>query len=320
MKMKKLISLLCAAVLTAVCAVAASASYAVPPEYPAPNVPTSGAADDPTRVVDAEIVESRIAEGEAVYLYPAANDEVILDKSTLAAIARASEPVTFVNVETSVTMTIDPDKMTAQAREVDLNIPVVPADDGRGIVIAPPTHGEYGFTISLQIPASAFPPGFNVNNARCYYVDDNGGITPADGYFAVINGNIFFEFDHASSYLIADEVPLSMRLSPAANGATETAPEEIEPDDTAESEEDTIGAETDEVTEDETDETVEISEDVEETEPAVIAEETTTTAAATVEETTAQTPADSNPHTGVTLAIGLTVAAGAVAVVSKKRK
>jgi hypothetical protein len=294
------------------CVVVANASYAADPGYVAPDEPTSGTIEEPTKIVSADAVEERVSEGEAVFLKPAADEPVIVDKSTLAVIAQASAPVTFVNVDTAVTLTIDPAKMTDAVIEVDLNIPVVPAEDGKGIVIAPPTHGEYGFTISLQIPTTALPADFDVNNAVCYYIADDNTVTKYDGYFEVIDGNIFFEFDHASSYLITDDP--SMVVMPAGEETTEAEPEEIDP-----SEDTDFAEETEEEITEEIGEESEPEEDIT-TEEVTTVEETTTAEVTEAPAAVGDTEATGNPKTGVTLAIGTVIAAGAVAIITKKRK
>jgi hypothetical protein len=313
--MKKLISMLCATAVMAACVVMASASYATDPEYVAPETPAPATEEEPTKVVDAEIVEERVAEGEAVFLKPVADEPVEVDKSTLAVIAQAAEPVTFVNVETAVTLTIDPAKMTEDAKPVDLNIPVAKAADYSGLEVAPRTHGAYGFTISMQIPRTAFPTGFDFDNAVCYYVDNNK-YTRHNGFFGFIGGNFFFEFDHASSYLISDDPTLAAEVGPAGDETTEAEPEEVDP---SEEEEGVEVAEEpeEEITEEVTEEVVDVV-----PEETTVVEETTTAAAEETEAPAAagDTSAAGNPKTGVTLAIGTVIVAGSIAIATKKRK
>lgn len=299
--MKKVLSVLCSAAVTLslfTVSVSAASGYATDPGYsvPKPIDKTSTDKAEEANVVTAvseQAINDAITSGTPIQI----GDSSKITKDALATIIEAGKPVTF-ETKDGVSLEIDPASITDSAREIDLSMEVslyskaaqvsdtvkVPANS---IVINPTASGEFGFTISITIPAQMLKDaGLNGNNVKLYYIDDNGNVTDLGKAKLNSDGSVSFPISHASQYVLAEEAPVNV------------ADENEEELDSEEDEEEFSEAE------DNKSSNSNVS-------SVTVADTGSSEAAAGNER---------NPSTGVTLALTAAGAAGLIAIISKKSK
>jgi len=146
-----------------------------------------------------EGIEIYIGDGEGDYL---------LTEGVLAEILKSGVPVTFVTDEYSVT--IDPSDITDAARAINLRMDVntvnysVANVTATAIVIAPSASGEFGFAVTVTIPAAQIAAaGFNnVWNLKAYHI--SGDIITKHPITVNPDGSISIKFSGASEYIITE--------------------------------------------------------------------------------------------------------------------
>ncbi|MCI7767168.1 MAG: hypothetical protein MSJ26_04205 [Oscillospiraceae bacterium] len=148
-------------------------------------------------VVSSSAVTDAIASGSSVSI---SGDSVALGRAAVSAIANAEEPVTFVNEDTGIEISIDPASVTSVG-SVNLGLDVKPADTG--IVIQPFMSGEFGLTMDITIPAKAIPASVDINNAHLFYISDDGKIEDLGAIEPNEDGSVTVSISHASSYVIS---------------------------------------------------------------------------------------------------------------------
>jgi hypothetical protein len=259
--------------------------------------------ETPATVLTQSSIDSILDEAEkngkdvvVVYMEEDSNGKVTVQESAIAEIAN-SDVTVVIEVDGDVvdyTVTIDPDLIdTPKAINIAMDIEI-DTDEGEtvsgveipegSVIIKPQQKGNFGMTLTVTIPASAFA-GMNTGNLSLYYVSDNGEVSKLSDSQITVNadGSVSISISHASAYMISDIAP------------------------------DTDGEDDDIIIEDDDDDDIIIEDDIDtsdndngktDEEVIVIVGED-----------------DANPHTGVALALGaLAASAAAVAITAKKRK
>lgn len=168
---------------------------AAPVVTPVDSGSTESTASTETTVKTREVTNA-IASGEAVSV---SGESISLGKNAVAAIAKADAPVTFVNSDTGVSITIDP-ATVEKVGKIDLGMAVEETD--MGVKITPAMTGKFGLTLSVTIPKASIPASVDVNNAHLYYVSDEGKVEDLGALTANKDGSFTVELTHASSYII----------------------------------------------------------------------------------------------------------------------
>lgn len=158
---------------------------------------TAEAAPIVETVVSSRTVTNAIASGDSVSI---SGDSIALGRSAVSAIANAEEPVTFVNEDTGVVISIDPESVTSVG-SVNLGLDIKPADTG--LVIEPFMSGDFGLTMDITIPAKAIPATVDMDNAHLFYISDDGKIKDLGPIKANADGSVTVSISHASSYIIS---------------------------------------------------------------------------------------------------------------------
>ena len=148
-------------------------------------------------VVESKAVNEAIATGESV---PVKGDSIVLGKAAVAAILKSETPVSFENQDTGITITIDPAKVQ-NVGKLDLGMDVQKNDTG--LEITPAMTGDFGLTLSVTIPKANIPATVDVNNARLFYVSDEGKVTDLGSIKPNEDGGFTIDITHASSYIIS---------------------------------------------------------------------------------------------------------------------
>lgn len=324
---KLVVSALAASMMITATAVSASAiSYGpVTPDTPTPGTTTTAAttaapaadadaaADDAdtvvaTGVVTEEVLVSAVADavkaGATEVTVKVAEDTttggVTVQEAVIADIAKSGVTVTFdvkpVN-GTAYSVTIDPSTIK-DATSINLGMAIltgsdivtaasaldidIPGASVNAVMIAPMTHGEFGMDLTITLPAEAFAD-FDIDEAMLFYLADDGSVTDVSDQLTFdANGNGSITISHASAYVISD-----IDLVAAAEDLYADLSDDDEDEDDA-----AVDASIDE------------DDDKADDEPVIIsgAEE------------------DSNPGTGVGLALGAVAVSAAAVVLAKKRK
>jgi hypothetical protein len=323
---KFVVSALAASMMITATAVSASAiSYGggVAPVTPTPATTTAAAtttapaavdaaADDAgtvvaTGVVTEEVLVSAVADavkaGATEVTVKVAEDAttggVTVQEAAIADIAKSGVAVTF-DVKpvsgTAYSVTIDPSTIT-DASSINLGMAIltgpdiataaaafdIPVDSAvNAVMIAPMAQGEFGMELTITLPASAFGT-IDTDSAMLFYLADDGSVTDvSDQLVFDADGNGSITISHASAYVISD-----IDLVAAAEDLYADLSDDDEDEDDA-----AVDASIDE------------DDDKADDEPVIIsgAEE------------------DSNPGTGVGLALGAVAVSAAAVVLAKKRK
>jgi hypothetical protein len=143
-------------------------------------------------------------------------DSTVMSASSLKAIRESEMPLTVI-LPNGLRIVIDPELITDDARDLDLNIDISIATGGEdiagvsipanAIIIAPSAHGAFGFTISFDIMSDVLAnAGITAENAKKFHVAADGTVTDMSDYITVnSDGSITVHISHASAfYLTAD--------------------------------------------------------------------------------------------------------------------
>jgi len=192
--MRKLISVLCAALL-AMSLVITAAAYPQSPGYSQPK------ADEKTAVNDS-VVTDAIANATGDTIIIDITKDAAIDTSALAAIAAQDKPVVFVAEGFSII--ILPGDIGDNAKGINLSMAITTAN-GK-IEIVPSAKGDFGFAFTIVIPAANInSSGLKTSALKAYYVDDSGKVTKKLPSKLNDNGSFSLKVSHASSYIITDQ-------------------------------------------------------------------------------------------------------------------
>jgi len=160
-------------------------------------------------------IEQALASGEALVLTTGASTNI-----TAADLQKIkdSEGVLDIQLPNGVRISIDSATIGANPVPIDLNIAVtvtsnattingvqVPANS---LIIAPSTHGVYGFTIEIHITAAKLAEvGLNGNNVRFFYIASDGVVTEQSRIKRETDGSVIISIDRASRYVLSATAP-----------------------------------------------------------------------------------------------------------------
>jgi len=142
-------------------------------------------------------------------------DSTVISASSLQTIKETDKPLIVV-LPNGLTLFIDPESITEDARDIDLNFDVrVSTEDdviagvavpANSILISPPTHGQFGFTVSFDLSAEFLADaGITAENARKYHVCAEGNVTHMrDSIDVNDDGSITVHISHASAYYLTE--------------------------------------------------------------------------------------------------------------------
>jgi len=178
---------------------------------PAPQQPTP-----PQTIPDSVITGALNDDNPSIKLEE--GDPTTISEDELQAI-RDSGKTIEIELPNGVVVSIDPDTITDGARAIDLNIgviitsqattvnnTVVPANS---IVLAPPTHGEFGFVLNIHITAQLLADaGLNGANVRFFYISSTGVVTEQSRITRNADGSVTISIDRASQYVLSSTPPV----------------------------------------------------------------------------------------------------------------
>lgn len=162
--------------------------------------------------VPTKSVKDAIKSGEKVSI---SGDSIVMNKAAISAIAKAEAPVTFVNEDTGVEITIDPETITSIG-SVNLGMDIKP--DDTGLVIEPFMSGDFGLTMDINIPSKAIPTSVDVNNAHLFYISDDNKIEDMGALEANSDGSLTISISHASKYVISSATAEDVSAGAGLNG------------------------------------------------------------------------------------------------------
>jgi hypothetical protein len=128
---------------------------------------------------------------------------------------READKSVEVQLPNGLVLTIDPSRITDNAVAIDLNIGIQMTSRGNqvegvpanSIVIAPNTHGDFGFEIEIAIsPAMLSESNLNGQNIGVWHVDANGVPTFKARERRNSDGSVSFSISSASHYVLADDI------------------------------------------------------------------------------------------------------------------
>lgn len=319
LSLKLVVSALVAAAMVSVSAVSVSAVDYGGGASPSTNTPTTTTTTGATTTTDTtaaptattpaaavEVVTDKVAE-EAIaaatkagassvtlYVNEDASGKATVQEAAVAAIAKSTVPVNLVvSTPAGLTygVTIDPSTVT-EPKAINLAMDffdsaaasaVLGVDVPAGVVaIAPAQKGEFGLTLGVTLPAAALT-GVDPSSAALYYVSDLGEISamPKGSFTVNADQSVTVFISHASAYVLSN-------INLAALMADYNIEDDVYDDDDYE----------DDAVVDDDDAEVDADDDF-----------------------VVDGAEDSNPGTGVTLALGaLAASAAAVVMTAKKRK
>lgn len=188
-----------------------AADYSADPDYGKPTAPAVEVAKaDVTAAITA-------ATGDVVEISTTAGAKV--DADVIAEIKGQTKPVAFKN--DAYTVTIDPTKITDDAKAIDLSMGVTPvAEETKlandvtvpegAVMVVPAAKGEFGMTVEVTVPAK----GIDKTKAKLYYVADDGKVTEVKDALKFEGDNAVITISHASSYVISEEAVKGKEGSP----------------------------------------------------------------------------------------------------------
>ncbi|MDR1688374.1 MAG: LPXTG cell wall anchor domain-containing protein [Clostridiales bacterium] len=200
---------------------AAEPAPVVPVPESAAVAPEGGAAPEAgvQAAGGAQIAAAEIESGAPIAI--SSSESVALPLDAIAVIANSPVPVTFEAGNYSIS--INPADITNGARAIDLHMDIRSETrqfggiEAKAITVAPSTSGDYGFSLTVNIPAAQFQTaGIYVQNLKAYHIADSGRITR---HPLTVNGDgsVSVKFSGASEYVITEEdLPVDEDLSAAA--------------------------------------------------------------------------------------------------------
>jgi len=208
--MRKLLSILVASVaaFSMLAVTVSAADYPTPPSYTV-EVTDTVKADDIKDALKSDKPVINIGDGD-----------VQLSKDAISEIAKGGKTVTF--TADVYTITIDPKDITNGAKAINLNMDIksatkVEGTDAKAVIIQPSASGDFGFSLTVKIPASVLTSvGVKAADAKAYYVADNGSIKKQE-MTAYTDGSASVKFNHASYYAITEKT-LAETGSTGGNG------------------------------------------------------------------------------------------------------
>jgi len=126
---------------------------------------------------------------------------------------KASEGTLNIILPNGVHISINAAQIGPNAQPIDLNIVLTPtttattvggaAVPANSLIIAPETHGAFGFTINIHVPhAQLTAAGLGSGNLNLYYVAGDGTVTNLGAVQRQSDGSVIVSISHASHYYL----------------------------------------------------------------------------------------------------------------------
>jgi hypothetical protein len=177
----------------------------------------------------ADGIEEALNSGEPLVLAPGANTNI-----TAADLQEIKDSGGVLNIvlPNGLHISISAEDITDNARPIDLNIAVTlvttattvagtqmqaPANS---LIITPSTHGQFGFTININISAERLAAAGLSENINLYYVSSAGSVTNYGAVTLNSNGSATISISHASFYILSTTPPVT--TPPREGGAPQT--------------------------------------------------------------------------------------------------
>jgi hypothetical protein len=214
--------------------------YTPPPPPPPPpgggdetDIPDGGDTPDggetpdgtepPVEPIPDDVISDVLESGDTLVLEE--GDSTVISEEALQLI-RDSDTVLEIELPSGRRVRINPETITDDAVSIDLNVDViitsqatdipVVTDTGtrevripaNSIVINPATHGNFGFTLEIDISAEELRElGLRGDNVRLFYVGDDGSVQEMGRIRRNADGSITILIDSASRYVLAERAP-----------------------------------------------------------------------------------------------------------------
>lgn len=304
---------------------------------------SSGIVDEKATV---DLIEDA-GEGDTVEIEvaPASNGKITLTEGTIGALKNSGATlvvdvkgedytiaISDVTDAQTINIAMDISASTDGASALaDLGVDVGSDFSGSAIVIAPAQSGEFGLTLTINLPASA-TKDLDKKNTRLYYIDDDGVAQDLGKVKFNADGSVAVSITHASAYVLTDAIIPTEADAEDTDDADDFDDADI--DDFADDYEDDFDDDFDDFSDD--DDSDFGTDDDDDVDDLFIDDyDDSANDVDTADEGKSDTPAiddsvivdagdDSNPGTGVGIALGTlavtAVSAAAIAVTSKKRK
>lgn len=209
--MKKGISVILAAVMTASMAASVSAAdysknpcYTLPPtttSAPVNNNTTSPAGtslSNPLEVIEKKNIRAAVAKGEPVY---ASYETAQLKANAMAMLAGKDGGILTV-VTKRYTAVID-GKSVTKAKDISLAIKMTKSEAQGAMILRTEQKGSFGCTVDIHISAKYYTQcGIDLKNAHVYYVDDDKNVNDMGALNFDDEGNIVVSMTDGGKYII----------------------------------------------------------------------------------------------------------------------
>jgi len=197
-----------------------------PPPSPSPSPsPTPSPSPSASPIPDTVITNILTDPTPTITIQP--GQGTIISQNSLQALKENDVPLT-VNHPSGAVLTIDPASITDDAKAIDLNMGIVLTSQATEIVtetgivkvpansiaIIPNTHGSFGFDVSITFTAAQLvAAGVNGNSVRLFYINEAGEAIDMGRARLNPDGSVTVVINHASFYILSDEVPAGYRLA-----------------------------------------------------------------------------------------------------------
>ncbi|MBP1547938.1 MAG: hypothetical protein J6A37_15250 [Oscillospiraceae bacterium] len=211
--MKKIISVISAAVIAASMAVTVSAAdyssnpgYSLPPAKPSVSVNNNEsngekpgtALSNPYEVMSKRDISVAVAKGEPVY----ASYETAQLKANAVALLAGRDGGTLTVVTKRYTAVIDGDSVT-DAKDISLAVKMTKSTEQGAMILRTAQQGEFGCTVELHISAKYYSQcEIDLGSAHVYYVDENKNVVDMGAVEFDNDGNIVVSMNAGGKFII----------------------------------------------------------------------------------------------------------------------
>jgi len=161
-----------------------------------------------------------VLQSESPFIKLSEGDSTTISASSLQEI-RESGKVLEIELPNGLVIRIDGATITDNAVSLNIYVEITITDiatvvndvqlPANSIIIAPSTHGEFGFTKSFDISAEKLAEaGLNGENVRLFHISADGTVTEQGSVRLNDDGSVTISISHASQYLLAEIAPVSL--------------------------------------------------------------------------------------------------------------
>jgi hypothetical protein len=177
----------------------------------------------PAEPIPDTVIADALDSGETLVLEE--GDSTVISEDALQLI-KESETVLEIDLPNGRRIRINPESITEDAVAIDLNVDVIITNQAtditivteegtrevrvpaNAIVIDPAAHGNFGFTLEIDISAEELADsGLRGDNVRLFYIGDDGSVTEMGRVRRNADGSITILIDSASRYVLAEVAP-----------------------------------------------------------------------------------------------------------------